>query len=338
MTTEQLILVEDAGSITPFDYGVLDVETRIVVQQRTSEIKERIQRSAQGIIEIGARLSEVRSRLEGNSFDGWLKTEFDWSRRTAYNFIGVHEQFGRANFAQLDIAASALYLLAAPSTPPEAREEAIERAEAGEKITHQVAQQIVVEHKPPKPAAPIPSLPPDFGRAQDRAQKAGLFLEMNGLGLFKLTRESDATVVIETADWPAVLAQITLIEKTPTKPAPVALTPRPAPAAPAARPADEEIAAPPPPRPAPTPLALTPLNVAPPAPAAADRKLLASKRALLAATLALIDAELAATPGPTIVVREDQAVAAGRMFLSNPALSAAAAMLAFSATVESEAA
>jgi hypothetical protein len=52
-----------------------------------------------------------------------------------------------ANFADLHIAPSALYLLAAPSTPEAARLEALERAEAGEAITHSAARNIVAEHK-----------------------------------------------------------------------------------------------------------------------------------------------------------------------------------------------
>ena len=130
------------------------------------------------------------------------------------------------------------------------------------------------------------------------------------------------------------------VEEVKQRLAPAPARPAPPPARPAPTPAratDQEIAAQPT-RPAPTPLTITPLNVAAPAPAAPDRKLLVSKRALLAAALDLIEAELAAAPGPTIVVRQDQAESAARMFLVNPALNGAAAMLAFSATVESEAA
>lgn len=117
----------------------------------------------------------------------------------------------------------------------------------------------------------------------------------------------------------------------PPPPPPVSLTPRPAPAA-AARGDDEEIAAPPPP-----PLLMTPL--APAAPAI-DRKQLAARRALLASALALVEAELAhqsATATIVIVIHEAQAEQAARMFLSSPALNAAAAMLAFSAREEAAA-
>ena len=107
-----------------FDYETLTLEQRNLVMQRTGEIQERLQRSAQDIWEIGQRIADVRDELKHGQFEAWLKAEFNWSRRTAYNFINVYETFGeRANLAQLDIASSALYLLAAPSTPDELRQE-----------------------------------------------------------------------------------------------------------------------------------------------------------------------------------------------------------------------
>lgn len=120
-----------------FDYEALTVEQRNLIMQRTGEIQERLQRSAQDIWEIGQRLADVRDELKHGQFEAWLKAEFNWSRRTAYNFINVYETFGeRANLAQLDIASSALYLLAAPSTPQNLREEYLLKAKEGEKITH----------------------------------------------------------------------------------------------------------------------------------------------------------------------------------------------------------
>ncbi|HEY9668604.1 MAG TPA: DUF3102 domain-containing protein [Coleofasciculaceae cyanobacterium] len=134
--------------VTSFDYEVLEAEQRIVIQQRTGEIKERLRHSAQDIWEIGQKLADVRSRLKHGQFDAWLKAEFGWSRRTAYNFISVYEAFGeRANLAQIDIATSALYLLAAPSTPQEVRNEFLQRAKEGETVTHKELRQVIKEEK-----------------------------------------------------------------------------------------------------------------------------------------------------------------------------------------------
>jgi hypothetical protein len=136
-----------------FDYTALDTEARIVVQQRTSEIKTLMRRAAQDIVEIGERLIEVKARLPHGQFGVWLKAEFEWSDRTAQNFMQVAARFKSATVA--DFSARALYLLAAPSTPDEARDQALARAEAGEAITHKTVKAIIEEVRQPPPAPAV---------------------------------------------------------------------------------------------------------------------------------------------------------------------------------------
>lgn len=130
-----------------FDYTALDTETRIVVQQRTTEIKSLIRHTAQGIFEIGEKLIEVKQKLGHGYFSDWLKAEFDWGEWTARKFMQVARKFKSVNFTDLDIAASALYILAADSTPEAARLEALERASLGEPISHSKAQEIANRYK-----------------------------------------------------------------------------------------------------------------------------------------------------------------------------------------------
>jgi len=132
-----------ARSATPttinslFDYDSLDVSQRSIVQQRTGEIRERLRRSAQDVWEIGQKLSDVRARLKYGQFLTWIKAEFGWSQRTAYNFINVYETFGDrfANLAKVNIATSLLYQLASPSVPDELRDQIIRAAEQGDTMT-----------------------------------------------------------------------------------------------------------------------------------------------------------------------------------------------------------
>lgn len=133
---------------TRFDYKILSPKKRTIVQQRTGEIKERLRRTAQDVWEVGQKLIEVRMQLQHGQFEGWLSAEFGWSRRTAYNFINVYEAFSEsANFAQLDIATSALYKLAAPSTPKSIRQHFLDKAQQGDKITHKEISQALRETK-----------------------------------------------------------------------------------------------------------------------------------------------------------------------------------------------
>ncbi len=133
--------------VLEFDYENLDIETRVIVQQRTSEIKNLMRRTTQEIIEMGQKLIDVKYQLGHGNFRSWLKAEFDWSVQTANRFIHVAENFKCTDLTRLDIAASALYLLASPSTLKDARAEALQRASLGENITYTKAKAIICKHQ-----------------------------------------------------------------------------------------------------------------------------------------------------------------------------------------------
>jgi hypothetical protein len=137
-----------------FDYDALTSEARIVVQQKTGELKTLVRSATQVIIDIGTKLIEVKGQLDHGQFGKWLAAEFAWSERTAQNFMSVAEAFKSATVSDLSLfSARALYMLSAPSTPEPARQVAIQRAESGEKITHKVAGEIIAAHKPAVPPA-----------------------------------------------------------------------------------------------------------------------------------------------------------------------------------------
>ena len=133
---------------TKFNYESLDSQKRTELEQMTLAIREKLRKAAQDIWEIGHMLSNVQAKLKRGQFDDWVKTEFDWSRRTAYKFISVYKRFdSRVNLEEINIATSALYLLAAESTPQEIREKFIQQAQEGKEITHQEVLQVVKENK-----------------------------------------------------------------------------------------------------------------------------------------------------------------------------------------------
>ncbi|HEU4327838.1 MAG TPA: hypothetical protein VFS21_32170 [Roseiflexaceae bacterium] len=166
ITTEEIITAEvDAVVVAarPFDYDskIRSLERRIDIRRRADTIREHTRQIAQRTMDIGRELAQVRADLRADAeehggddeltFTQWLESEFDWSRRKAYYLISVYERFhARANFAQVanQLGATALYMLAAPSTPDSAIDEALQRAEAGEEISRQVVKEIIAEHKP----------------------------------------------------------------------------------------------------------------------------------------------------------------------------------------------
>lgn len=149
-----------------FDYASLDTETSQFVQQQTGEIRVLMKRTAQGIIEVGQKLIEIKERLGHGRFGDWLLAEFDWTWKTATRFMNVAGQFNFDNLSNLDLAPSALYILAAPSTPKAVRSEAIARAKAGESITYTTAKAIKQKYatcttKPKSEPEPKPEPEPE---------------------------------------------------------------------------------------------------------------------------------------------------------------------------------
>lgn len=153
-------IVSMATSASPkarrgFDYTSLDGVTSQFVQQQTGEIRALMKRTAQDIIEVGKRLIRIKKRLGHGRFLNWLEAEFDWHRDTANKFMHVANQFGSlemSNISTFDL--SALYQLAAPSTPKAARNEALARAASGEPITYKAAKAIKQKYATPLSSKP----------------------------------------------------------------------------------------------------------------------------------------------------------------------------------------
>jgi hypothetical protein len=96
------------------------------------------------IIEIGRRLAECKTIVGHGNWLPWLEREFGWSDRTAERYINAHDLAGKFDtVSNLDLPLKALYLLAASSTPKHVQAQVIERAGAGEKLTHAQIKQAI---------------------------------------------------------------------------------------------------------------------------------------------------------------------------------------------------
>lgn len=141
--------------IKAFDYNQLSTETRISLKARAEKINERTRRIAADIWENGRDFHEAQQELanhSGGTFLAWVETETGYGKSTVYRMIDVYKNISLPNLGKLDIATSALYLLAAPSTPDQARQEIIEAAQQGQPITYTKARQVIDGSKP----APTP--------------------------------------------------------------------------------------------------------------------------------------------------------------------------------------
>ena len=186
-----------------FDYASLDLDTAQFIQEQTGEIRGLMRRTAQDIFEIGQKLLQVKAKLGHGRFGTWLTVEFDWTERTAQQFMNVARQFKAENFADLQLAPSALYLLAAPSTPPKVRQEAIARAESGETITYKTAKAIKQEYQtaqsPRLPISPVPTVSPSLSPSPSP--------EIISLRSRSAASRSPVTTPQQIAPQPSVLAE-----------------------------------------------------------------------------------------------------------------------------------
>jgi Protein of unknown function (DUF3102) len=100
-------------------------------------------------IEVGRYLSTVKGAIPYGKYGRLIREEFNWDYRNAENYITVAERFGPLKEKPwiLNIPRSAAYLLAAPSAPEQARQEAVSRARAGEYISPAIAREILARQK-----------------------------------------------------------------------------------------------------------------------------------------------------------------------------------------------
>jgi hypothetical protein len=144
-----------------FYYDLLESKIADKVRTAADRIRDRVKKAVEDIIEVGNDLLAVKEALPHGQFLPWLRSEFGWSERSAQNFMSVAEKFKSAKIADLSIQPSAAYFLAAPSIPDEARERAVEKAEAGEEITIAAAKEIVAEARKKRRPRRQKTIPPD---------------------------------------------------------------------------------------------------------------------------------------------------------------------------------
>jgi hypothetical protein len=141
----------DEGSPT-FEQAQMQAAAPVLAQH--AEVIQNLSRQmAAGAIEIGRRLAQCKPLVGHDNWLSWLNREFQWSERTAQNFMQVHElSLKAANIADLNLPVSALYQLAAPSTPEAVRDDILVRANAGEAFSVAEIRRLIDQARPDRPA------------------------------------------------------------------------------------------------------------------------------------------------------------------------------------------
>lgn len=147
-----LQILRDAGGLQgslKYNYDTIDAGVREQVIEAALDIRQRINRAQGDLLATGQKLIETKDLLPHGQFQDWVQTEFGFSQRTAQNFMNVAERFAEKSETVSLFSDSALYLLAAPSTPAAAIDAAAEEAAAtGASPTKERVKEIIAEHKP----------------------------------------------------------------------------------------------------------------------------------------------------------------------------------------------
>jgi hypothetical protein len=146
--------------------------------------------TALNMSEIGRDLIECKRLVGHGGWTAWLKREFSWSQDTAERFMRLAaDPVEFRKLRNLNLPVSSIYLLTAPSTPPEVREKIIDRASKGEKVEHDtVVAAVKAAKKPAKTAKPAKQAKPEIEITVEDD------LEPNEYEQFFLLRAADCVV------------------------------------------------------------------------------------------------------------------------------------------------
>jgi ParB-like chromosome segregation protein Spo0J len=122
-----------------------DLSVEIALAEHAAVIRALGKRVIGDVIEMGRRLSDAKKIACHGGWLPWLDREFGWSDDTARKLMQVSELAESRNLRDLSLPISGLYLLAAPSTPEEARQEVIERVENGERMSVKDVKELIDE-------------------------------------------------------------------------------------------------------------------------------------------------------------------------------------------------
>ena len=138
---------------TQFDYGDAGAKEVKRCEAAIERIDAKQRRMANDIVAIGKELLAVKASLPHGLFGGWLAHHFGWSHKTACRMMEAAQTFGKIdNLSNLTIDQSALYLLASDQCDDDTRQELLERAEQGERITHEMVRRALEPEPEPTEA------------------------------------------------------------------------------------------------------------------------------------------------------------------------------------------
>lgn len=113
-------------------YYDLDASAKVVALEAVKHIGSLQQKIVTDIVEIGRTLLRVKEVIGHGNFLSWVDAEFDFTVRSAQNFMRVAERFGSNTKCISHLPLNTVYRLAAPGVPDDLRDRIIARLDGGE--------------------------------------------------------------------------------------------------------------------------------------------------------------------------------------------------------------
>ena len=142
-----------------WDYSQVAPVDRKAVEDAAVDVAMHGRRMTASAMAVGASLLRAKGLLMHGQFEDWCTVEFGMSQRTAQNMMNVAKEFdGKSEIISL-LSDTALYLLAAPSTPEPVRTQVLAEAQTSPgKVSVKRVKQMIADAKPVVALPPI-SLP-----------------------------------------------------------------------------------------------------------------------------------------------------------------------------------
>lgn len=143
-----LNLSNDNSNLNSFKEEI-GIELYHEISLETDEIKFKLRRSVSDLIDAGKRIKLVKEKLPYGYFRRWIESELKCHYTTVTNLLRVADVFGNdvEKITTIGVVPTILYFLAAPSTPPLAREKVIKLIEDGENVSFQKTKDIIKEYR-----------------------------------------------------------------------------------------------------------------------------------------------------------------------------------------------
>ena len=121
-------LADAPGTIVGFNYATLPPDVAKSAKLAAIRIKSALN---ENLIEIGSDLRAMKKKLLHGQFGAWIRAEFGLAERTAQRYMAAARLAAKSDTVS-DLAPTALYTLASPTTPTSVRDKVIKRLAAGQ--------------------------------------------------------------------------------------------------------------------------------------------------------------------------------------------------------------